>query len=366
MSQPSAPEKLYFPKTDPTDLDLDPEKLSGLVELAQRFVDEDRIVGAEMLIIKDRRTVLHETVGWSDREARKPLACNSVYRIRSMTKPFTGTAALMLIDEGRLRLDSRPAEFFPAWDNQRCRSITVEQLLTHKSGFEQEGWPVPTASLSRLRELVDACGEQGPQHAPGEQFTYSDVNSFALGALVEHITGQPIEVQIQKRILDRLGLVDTHTMFEPEAPWAHRMNPTYQRDEGTGAWIKYWSPDQEQELRYFRASGGLYSTVGDYARWLVCWMDGTRLPGPSDDRLLSQPIVDDALSEHGADENGEYGYHWGVQSAEPTTFGHSGSDGTVALAVPSLDLVVLYFTQSRGEDTITEWLRASWRALKPD
>jgi CubicO group peptidase (beta-lactamase class C family) len=355
----------YFPSAEPADVGIEPDSLQGLVDLAQRYVHEDRIIGAEMLIIKDRRTVLHEVVGWSDREANIPLARNSIYRMRSMTKPFTGTAALMLIDSGRLQLTSRPSEFFPSWDNERCRLITVEQLLTHRSGFEQNGWPVPASSLSRLREIVDKCGEQGPQHPQGEQFIYSDVNSFTLGAIVAHIEGQPVEQFIQEQILEHIGLQDTHTAYHPDAAWAVRMNPTYRLDEDSGTWVKYWSPKQEQEFKYFRASGGLYSTVGDYARWLACWMDGTRLPETSTDRLLSQPLVDAALSAYGSDEIGEYGYHWGVHSNDPTTFGHSGSDGTLAIAVPSLDIIVLYFTQSRGEDTMSEWAKASWEALKP-
>jgi len=228
-----------FQTASPGEVGLDPRKLQGLVDLAQQFVDEGRVIGAEMLIIKNRRVVLHETVGWSDKEAGAPLARNSIYRLRSMTKPFTGTAALMLIDQGRLKLDSRPSEYFSSWDNERCREITVEQLLTHYSGFVQEGWPIPASSYDNLQQIVDACGEQGPQHRPGEQFIYSDVNSFTLGAIVARISGEPVESFIERNILIPVGLTDTHTAFTTDAPWAPRMNPTYDRDEITGEWSKY-------------------------------------------------------------------------------------------------------------------------------
>lgn len=353
-----------FPAARAPSVGLDQDALDGLVELAKGFVDEDRIVGAEVLIIKDRKTVLHEAVGWSDREGGVAMECGSVYRIRSMTKPFTGTAAMMLIDDGRLRLDSRPAEFFPSWDNERSRDITVEQLLAHQSGFEQGGWPATKAGYGSLWEMVDACGELGPTGTPGEKFIYSDVNSFTLGGIVAQMSGKPLEDFIERRILEPVGIVDIYTGYTTDAPWAGRMNPTYWRTEDDTAWESYWSPDQAQELGYFRASGGLYATTTAYARWLACWMDGTRLAGG--ERLLSAELADAALRAHGSDEDGAYGYHWEVYPDGTYAFGHSGSDGTFAVAVRSLDLIALYFTQSRGHDTREEWRAALWDAVGAD
>jgi len=89
-------ENAPFPYAASEDVGLDSGQLTALADLAQGWVAEGRIVGAEMLIVKDRRIVLHEAVGWSDREAGVPMARNSVFRLRSMTKPFTGTAALRI------------------------------------------------------------------------------------------------------------------------------------------------------------------------------------------------------------------------------------------------------------------------------
>ncbi|MCA9277591.1 MAG: beta-lactamase family protein [Phycisphaeraceae bacterium] len=362
------PAERHFPQIDPSELGLESEDLRHLVEVAEQFVADDRIVGAEMLIVKNRKTILHEAVGWSDREAGIPLKENSYYRLRSMTKPFTGTAALMLIDRGLLRLDSRPAEYFASWDNDRSRHITVEQLLTHTSGFIQEGWPVPAASFDTLQGIVDVCGKQGPQLSPGDQFTYSDVNSFTLGALVTHLSGMPVEQFIATEILMPLGLNDTHIGYSPSEQWASQMNPTYQRDDQTKEWYKYWTPQESEVFPYFRASGGLVSTITDYARWLSYWMDwineSKEDTSPSTRQLLSQRLVEAALTQHGFDQDGGYGYHWSLYGDDPLVFGHSGSDGTVAVAVPDPDVIVLFFTQSRGSDngTVDEWFAAA-RAL---
>ena len=267
---------------------------------------------------------------------------------------------------GKLELDAPVARYLPSWDNAPSREITVRQLLTHTGGFEQGGTPQPLRTHANLRAMVDGSGEQGPQHPPGEAYSYSDVDSYTLGALVAEISGMPVELFIEERIPDPLGLDDTHTRFAPHATWADRMNPTYRREEGE--WIKYWSPEQEQVAPFFRASGGLYSTTLDYARWLAVWTDGGRFaPRASDDgegevQLLSRATVEEALSRHfGAD----YGYHWSIIMEDPLVFGHGGSDGTHAMAIPSLDLMLLCFTQSRGTDIRQDWLVAALEATAP-
>jgi len=109
----------------------------------------------------------------------------------------------------------------------------------------------------------------------------------------------------------------------------------------------------DQRHKYFRASGGVYTTTADYARFLTMWMNGGRL---GDIRLLSRATVEAALRP-GADRgNGQtYAMHWTVFHAEtasgmPAVFGHGGSDGTLALAFPTIHAAVLYFTQSRFHD----------------
>ena len=211
-----------FPYVDAAEVGLDANKLAALADSTLAWVARDRIVGAEILIVKDRTIVLHETIGWSDREARLPLQRNTIFRLRSMTKPYTGTAILLLVEADEVELDAPVGRYLPSWSNGRSSDITIEQLLTHTSGFVQGGTPEKASSYASLRDLVDACGEQGPQNPPGEGFVYSDVNSFALGAIVEEITGAPLGRFIETRILEPLGLDDTHIGYTPTADWAAR------------------------------------------------------------------------------------------------------------------------------------------------
>ena len=214
---------------------------------------------------------------------------------------------------------------------------------------------------------MDLIGEAGPPNPPGQSYRYSDHNSATLGAIIAELTGAPAEAFIRERILDPLGLDDTHAYFAPDSSWAPRMNSTY-GTPSDGPLRRYWDNTMEQQTPWFRASGGLYSTVYDYARWLSVWMDLGAYEGG---RLLEEATVREALAQG---YSPRYGMHWerfpesgqedeAGDAAEPgwaglPTFGHGGSDGTFAIAFPDQDAMVLYFTQSRGARLVwTEAMR---------
>ena len=324
---------------------LDVEVLQAFTDDLHEWVERGRLRGAELLVVKDRRIAWHAAVGWSDREREIPLVRNSVYRIRSMTKPFVGTTVLMLAEDGVLDLDDRVAEYLPSFDNERSGAITIRQLLSHGTGFEQTGFSSEYWASRNLREAIRLVGEEGPPNPPGERYRYSDHNSATLGAIVAELTGAPVEDFVRARILQPLGLLDTRTHFAPDSAWAMRMNSTYRVENGD--LVRYWDNTLQQQTPWFRASGGIYTTVFDYARWLEVWMDGGARDGL---RLLSSDMVSEAL-EPGYTEG--YGLHWELfggssQEGEVHAFGHGGSDGTFAIAYPSEDAMILFFTQSRG------------------
>jgi CubicO group peptidase (beta-lactamase class C family) len=353
---PAAPPFSY---TRPEEVGLSSSEMESLADRVHNWAKQDKIVGGELMVFKNRKIVLHEASGWSDRQRRIPLQRNSIYRIRSMTKPFLGTAVLMLAEQGRLSLDDTVATYIPSFDNDRSREITIRQLLTHTAGYVQGGFPPGYWNAPTLREAVDKIGQMGPHHPTGESFRYSDLSTATLGAVVAEITGGPVERFLETRIFRPLGLSDTHTFFAPDVPWAARMNSTYRR--GWITWKKYWDNTKKQQTPFFRASGGIYTTVFDYARFLTVWMDHGKFDG---ERILSQASVVEALKPG---RLSKYGYHWSIfddsiSEGELPVFGHGGSDGTLAIAYPKLDMLILYFTQSRGTSTTSEF-RADFEEL---
>jgi CubicO group peptidase (beta-lactamase class C family) len=203
---------------------------------------------------------------------------------------------------------------------------------------------------------VDLIGEQGPPNPPGETYRYSDHNSATLGAIVAELTGAPAEEFIRAHILEPLQLNDTYAYFTPDSLWTPRMNSTY-GTSSDGMLTRYWDNSMPQETPWFRASGGLYSTVFDYARWLTVWMDLGEFDGG---RLLDEATIREALAPG---YSAGYGMHWErfsgpVGDSDLPRFGHEGSDGTIAIAFPEADAMVLYFTQPRG--ALMVW----WEAIR--
>lgn len=344
--------------------------LEELASLVQGFVDEDLIVGAELVVIDRRKVVLHEAFGWRDREEELPMERNTFFNIRSMTKPVTGAAIQLLVDAGELELDQPVAEILPGFDNERAVWITLEQVLTHRSGL-------PLTVVMRVDQYPDliaignAAGEAGPQFEPGSKFWYSDAGSDTLGAIVEAVSGQRLDEFVSERLLEPLGMEDTFYGCDAEDPRFGRIASLYGGSPKN--WQKFWQPTGEPFYPFAWGSQTLYSTPLDYARFLFLWMDGGRT---GEEELLSPAAIERTLtpaskmSQLGSDELMPSGFpgldvYYGQQSVlyappgEPGTtkpevpqvIGHSGSDGTWAWAWPERDLVVLYFTQSRGQVT---------------
>jgi len=136
-----------------------------------------------------------------DKEEKKAMEKNTIFRIRSMTKPFISTSILMLVEEGKLDLSDTVSKFLPSFNNDRSSSVTIEQLLTHTGGFAQPGFPKDYERYNSLREAVDDIGASGPEFIPGTKYIYSDAGVAVLGAVIAEISEMPVEEYIKLNIL---------------------------------------------------------------------------------------------------------------------------------------------------------------------
>ena len=358
---------------------LSADALEALADEIQGYFDDGLIVGAELVVIKNRRVVLHEAIGWKDREDEAPMERNTLFNIRSMTKPVLGTIAQMLVDEGKLALDDPASKYLPSFDNVKSEDITIGHLLTHRSGLPLTlltNWP----NYTSLQEVADEAGEHGPDFTPGTRFQYSDTGSDTLGAVVEKASGMALEALYRERVLEPLGMSDTVTLIDADDPRTERIGSAYMGTRNN--WSRYWSPSDEALYPFSMGSQSLYCTPLDYARFLALWMDGGQVGGQ---RLLSSEAVEramapvSAMKQLGADADYPtefpgldvwYGQLWMLymdpdasEGAAPIAFGHGGSDGTAAWVWPERDLMVLYFTQSRGGATVIRFEEAIDRLL---
>jgi CubicO group peptidase (beta-lactamase class C family) len=376
-AQPAAPRP--FPTAVAEDVGMSSAKLRDAIGTLKTWVDEGRIVGGSLLVIRNGRLVLHEAVGWADRERGIPLRIDHIVNMRSMTKPLVGTAVLMLREAGKLKLEDRVAQYLPSFDNLKSRDITVFQLLTHTSGLKGEIYTATGGTpYKTLREAVDAIGATGPEFKPGTDYYYSDTGTSTLGALIAVVAGMPAEDFIRTRILEPLGMKDSFLVDDPESPLRARVAPAYQRRPPNAPWERYWDNTMPAIVPFFRASGGLYATAIDYARFMDAMLAGgasgnARLLTPESVKLATQPHAAYVFpAARQAQMDRFYGFHWEVRTdkyraVEPPfssgIFSHGGSDGTNAWADPSKNLIVIYITQSRGTDTRTEIMRRVYAAL---
>ncbi|MCP3916856.1 MAG: serine hydrolase [bacterium] len=361
----SGAQELAFPAATPEEVGLTRAALDGLAAAARRLVDEGRVVGAELLVVKDRRTVLHEAWGWKDREDGVAMEPGTLYDLRSMTKPVVGTAAQALIDEGVLDPAAPVVRYLPAFDRDRARDITVEHLLTHRSGLE---WSV-CMGASSLAAMAECCAELGPtRFLPGTDFLYSNAGSNTLAAAMEVASGQDLEALVAARVLAPLGM----RAFVPrlaDDERLTRMASTYALEEG-GGFERVWSPADGPRYRFLQGAQGLVCSAADYARFLALWIDegtvgATRVLSPEAVRRGLTPASLAPLPTTFPGRRVYYAQHWRVwtRGHELELFGHSGSDGTFAWAWPERDLIVLYLTQTvlttagvELEEELDRWL----------
>ncbi|QDV05246.1 Putative penicillin-binding protein PbpX [Planctomycetes bacterium Poly30] len=352
-----------FPASTPIAESLSPQVVADLSELVQSFVDDGEIVGGELLILKNGRTVLHGAYGWRDQASRTPMEPGGVFCVRSMTKPLIGTAIAMLVEDRAIKLGDPVSKYLPAFDAASTREITIDQLLHHTSGL-----PLSLImrsnprELTSLRSVADMGGGVELEFEPGTGFHYSDQGTDTLTALIEVVTGAPAEDFIEARILDPLGMGDSACLMTKDDPLRARGVSKYAGAQGS--WTRFWSPEDEALFPIFLGSQGLYSTAVDYAKFVQMWMKKGRGP---DGRLLRGSSVRRGLEPGPFPIGAPTGFP-GLETAygslmqlwtRPTAddedegrdvvvFGHTGSDGTHAWAFPEHNAMVLYFTQSRG------------------
>ena len=351
-----------FPAATPASQGIPTVALARLADLVDGFVEADEIVGAELLIIKNRRTVMHEVFGDDDRRRDRPMVKNTIFSIRSMTKPLAGAAAQMLIDDDALKLADPVAKHLESFDNDRSRAVNIEHLLTHRSGFPMKSagtlWS-DYSSYSNIRQIADYWGAYGPRlFTPGERYQYADANVDTLGAVIGAVAGVPAEVLIERRLLAALGMRDTIPLLRDGDPRVERV--ACKHAGGRGRWRQYWCWGGAPYFSFPMFAQGFYSTPADYARFLAMVMDGGVVDG---ERLLSEAAIGRMLTPAStttmptgfAGLRSSYGQlmHLYDEEGEVVAFGHSGSDGTYAWAWPARDLMVLYFTQSRGSTTMS-------------
>lgn len=346
----------------PSEAGMDQTILEAGVHMYETAVEKDQVRSVVLLVARNGKVVLHEAIGWKDKEQGIPIQKDAMFRMASNTKPVVATGIGILVEENKLACEDLVRKHIVSFDNYRSGGVKIHHLLTHTSGFRIEPIffePLITQSPEHpeapsLQLEVDRFGQVGITEPVGATYSYSNAGFNTLGALIEVASGQPLEVFLTERIYKPLGMTDSyhHEVAERLDGKLGRMSMVYYRkDDGT--WRVGWKPGDPPQYPFVRASGGLISTARDYAVFCQMFLNRGIYNGH---RVLKEETVAAMTSPQTAsiytpDERetceSYYGYGWTV--SRDGTFSHSGSDGTAAYVVPDKDLIVLTFTQSPGQ-----------------
>jgi len=335
-----------FSYTIPESVGISSEKLRMLSEDVQEWVANGDLVGGELLIIKDGKSVLHEAYGWADRESGRPVKRNSIWSIKSMSKPFTTTALMMLVEEGKVSLNDKLIKYIPEYIGDP--NTTLAHLVSHTTGYRKYDYHDPDDSHKSLKDWVLDWATTKPTGTFGS-YEYTDFGFATAGYIVELVTGMSIEEFTTTRIIKPLGLTDTSTGFSDDPQWRARLNAWYRWDHEFKRFNLRWSTNRGP-WGIYPAAWGMFSTAMDYAEFISLFLNKGSWKGI---QLLDEETTQDMLKPHGfANKSPRYGYGWFVSAGEgghgsPIRFGHSGGDGTMGYAYPKDNMIVIFMTHSR-------------------
>ena len=353
-----------LPIAAPEDVGMSSERLERLSRVMQGYIDRQEVAATVPLIARRGKVVHYEAQGWRDVENDEAMTRDVIFRIASMTKPITSVALMMLWEEGRFQLRDPISTWLPEFADMKVavapgaseyvaqpyktveatRPITMQHVLTHTAGLANN-YRGPTRAAYRAlgaqrqpndtsRDSTKRLAELPLNFQPGDAWEYGPATNV-VGDLVEAISGQALDEFMRERILEPLGMVDTHFYFS-EAK-LDRFAALY-RPGDDGKIVLTEAPSAESRyIRephvYFAGAGGMVSTAADYFRFHQMMLNGGELDGQ---RLLSPKTVElmtvNHIGDHGVWLRGP-GYGFGLGYSIVTDQGQSGmpsKEGTYA------------------------------------
>ncbi len=321
-----------LPASKPEEVGLSSERLQRINQLVQQYIDQRQITGAITMVSRKGRVAHFEAIGKMDLEANAPMRKDAIFRIASMSKPITGVAILMLMEEGKVRLADPVSRFIPEFKNSTVailkttgappaarapgqpapepeiytvpaeREITIRDLMTHTSGLESGGAGSragarmsPRSTASNLQAYVPTLGQVPLDFQPGTRWSYSALAGIeTLGRIVEIASGLTFDQFLTQRIFAPLEMTDT--AFFPTDDRTARIVTLY--DQRDGKLVRTETPSWLATRTLFSGGGGLWSTAEDYMRFGQMLANGGVLNGK---RLLSPRTVDLMASNHVGD-----------------------------------------------------------------
>lgn len=294
--------------------DVEQAQIDAVRATMQERIDAAKLSGVVLMVAQDGEILMNEALGYQNVEDQVPMSTDTIFRIFSMTKPVTGTALMMLYDEGKFELDDPVEQHLPelagmqvfvsqnddgSWETVPAEHpMTVRELMSHTGGLMYTpplgNGPIASAYAEAgimnlpnytLAESIPALADIPLSYQPGTQWVYS-ISVDVQGYMVEKLSGMTFDAFLKERIFDPLGMTDT--AFYVEQSKADRLarqyypleNGTLRRTD-TGAFL--------QPPKFLSGGGGLTSTAADYMKFAQMHLNKGEYNGV---RILSEEAVE--------------------------------------------------------------------------
>ncbi len=368
-----------LPSASPESVGMSTERLDRVQIFVGDLIQRNRIAGAVTAVARRGKLVRWEAQGSANTASGRAMRKDDVFAFASMTKPVTAAAIMMLVEEGRIGLADPLEKFLPEFHDMKVavaaasapggyvlatarRSITIQDLLTHRSGFVgQPASQTPAGALQRkmsqalphhptLAQYVSGLATVPLDTQPGTTWEYG-ASFIVLGRVIEVVSGQSLPDFLRQQLFEPLGMVDSG--FVVPEPQRSRVATIYQAKAGGGLQAGRSSFGDDT---YPSGSGGLFSTAPDYLRFCQMLLNGGELDGR---RLLSRKSIELVSTAHVAAIPLPFlagqGYGLGVAVQQPGgdagllgsagTYGWSGAYNTYFRIDPREQLVILILVQ---------------------
>jgi N-acyl-D-amino-acid deacylase len=384
------------------------DRLRALGDLMGAFIDTHRVPGSALAIVKDGRLVYARGFGVADRQTGLAVTPRSLFRIASVSKPFTAVAVMRLVETGRFQLDApvmpllepilRDASGVPG--DERLATLTVRHLLAHRGGWDRARsgfFPLRSSSLRRICRASGVVPPGTPEtvirymlaqpldFTPGTRFAYANVGYLMLGRIIEIVSGRPYQDYVRQEVLQPLGIGDMriggssrNDRFPGEVCYYTAFEATVEAAFGPRR-------GQRVPLAYARslavqeAAGGWIASVVDLARFIAAFQLSDHRRAILDQETIRQMITAGRRlpGDGSRRSNVGYGLGWYVERDEQgrTLIHHTGhlpgtgafmgwrSDGVGAAVLfncdrtPENDLLINRFLQALAPvvDRIAPW-----------
>lgn len=230
----------------------------------KKIMDEWRVPGLAIAIVKDKKVYLAEGFGFRDIQKQTPVTPDTIFAIASCTKAFTTFALGILVDEGKLNWDAAVREYFPEfkmYDPVATERITVRDLITHRSGLPRHDAVWYGASFSR-KELLHRLAFLKPSKDIRYVYQYQNLMYTAAGFLIECVTGMSWEEFVQRKIFEPLGM--THSNFSvKDTKNTENFALPYRLIKNRLRQLPFLNIDA------LGPAGSINSSVSDMAKWLL-------------------------------------------------------------------------------------------------